>query len=162
MASLSQSSPRFLTNTFLYWCSVRPYSSRRLKEIQINQIEPKLIGSRSTSLRLLKWATLIFLSFRRVPSALSIAADIYEYIESKENIDIRTILGILGSLKVDEATANTLASGVTHNLHGKNVAEIAEGIVERLVVNGLVQSLDKDISDTRALWKRAVVQLWLS
>jgi hypothetical protein len=59
--------------------------------------------------------------------------------------------GIILSLKVHKSTANATATCVMHNLDGENVPEDAEGIVEGLVVDGLVQTLDEDIANTGAM-----------
>jgi hypothetical protein len=50
-------------------------------------------------------------------------------------------VGSLLCLKVHEAVALALACGVCGHLAGQDGAKLAEGVVQRLVVNGLVQVL---------------------
>jgi len=57
-------------------------------------------------------------------------------------------LGTLSALKVDKAKAAGVAVLVDHDLAREDVSKGAEGVVERLVVDGLVEVLDEDVSDT--------------
>ncbi len=73
----------------------------------------------------------------------------------------RTIGGRLGSLEVNESTSSRLALLVIDDLARGDVAEHAEGVVELLVVDGLLQALDKDVADTRATdQKKKRGQMW--
>ena len=58
--------------------------------------------------------------------------------------------GILGRLEVHKAAANALAIGIKHDLHRQNVSENAEGIIQRLVVDGLIETIHEDVSNTGA------------
>jgi hypothetical protein len=51
---------------------------------------------------------------------------------------------------MDETASNALTMSVNDDLDGENVAKGAESVMESLVVDGLVQALDEDVSDTRA------------
>jgi hypothetical protein len=61
-----------------------------------------------------------------------------------------TLLGILGTREVHETAANTVALLVEDKLAGDDGAEDAEGIVQLLVVNGRVKTLDEDVAYTRS------------
>lgn len=59
------------------------------------------------------------------------------------------IISILLGLIVNESITLALSFLVNCNFAGQDVSEIGEGVVQGLVVNGLVQVLDEHISDTR-------------
>jgi hypothetical protein len=55
---------------------------------------------------------------------------------------------------VHEAVALGLAGGVSGHLAGQDGAKLAEGVVQRLVVNGLVQVLHKARKAQQRCWVR--------
>ena len=60
-------------------------------------------------------------------------------------------VGGLGGLVVDVAvTLGVAGLGIAHDLAGEDVAEEGEGVVQLLVVDGLVQVLDEDVADVGA------------
>lgn len=85
-------------------------------------------------------------------------ADVDLLVVQKHAVDsLNGSLSGLGGLVVDETVALRAALLIGSNLARKNVAEGGEGVVEGLVVDGLVQVLDENVALARLAESRVTL-----